>query len=323
MQKAGVCARYVLRNLRSLIRERLGLRAGESGATHQAFTPEQSVSYIRKVFDDYLAYGGVSKDWIRGKRILEIGPGDNLGVALLFAASGAEQVVCLDRFETRAAPNQLRRVYELLRAGLEEQEQRSFDEAIDCASLQIHPEKVRLVTGVPVERADEALSAGSFDCVISRAVLEEVSKAKLAACLSAQDRVLKPGGRMAHKVDLRDYGIFSSLDFHPLEYWTLPGWLHSLMSSHEPAPNRCRASAYRRTLERLGYSVESFVTHLAGRDEEIEPHWKEWPLDSRVEKARELVGQIRGRLDSEFRALTDEDLMAMGVFLSARKPGDQ
>jgi hypothetical protein len=124
---------------------------------------------------------------------------------------------------------------------------------------------------------------------------------------------------MAHKIDLRDYGIFSGLGFHPLEYWTLPGWLHGLMSSHEPAPNRCRASIYRSTLEGLGYRVESYVTHLAGTQEEIEPHWREWPADDRVETARELVGGIRGRLDAEFRALADEDLMAMGVFLSARK----
>jgi SAM-dependent methyltransferase len=319
LHKAGICARYMLRNLRSLIRERLHLHAGESGATHQSFSAEQSVAYVRKVFDDYLTYGGVSKEWIRGKRILEIGPGDNFGVALLLAASGAGQVVCLDRFETSSDPSQQRRVYELLRAGLSESEQKLFDEAIDSASLRLWPEKVRTVIGVPIEKAHGPLDAASFDWIVSRAVLEEVTKTKLQASLASQARLLKPDGRMAHKIDLRDYGIFTSRGFHPLEYWTLPGWLHTLMSSHEPAPNRRRPSAYRAILEQLGYSCEMYVTHLAGTDVEIEPHWSEWPSEDRVNKARELVARIRGRLDAEFQQLTDEDLMASGVFVAARR----
>jgi hypothetical protein len=319
LQKSGICARYVFRNLRSLIRDRSGLHAGESGATHQSFSAEQSVEYIRKVFADYLTYGGVSKGWIRGKRILEIGPGDNLGVALLLAASGARQVVCLDRFETHSDAAQRRRVYELLRARLSESEQILFDEAIDCSSLRVSSEKVRTVIGVPIDQADGALEAASFDWIVSRAVLEEVSKTKLAACLAAQDRLLKPRGRMAHKIDLRDYGIFSARGFHPLEYWTLPGWLHTVMSSHEPAPNRCRASTYRAMLDQLGYQFEVYVTHLAGTDAEIEPHWKHWPLDARADKARQLVAGIRGRLDAGFRELSDEDLITTGIFVTAEK----
>jgi hypothetical protein len=62
-----------------------------------------------------------------------------------------------------------------------------------------------------------------------------------------------------------------------------------------------------------------YVTHLAGTDVEIEPHWSEWPSEDRVNKARELVARIRGRLDAEFQQLTDEDLMAAGVFVAARR----
>lgn len=319
LQKAGICGRYVFRNLRSLIRDRLHWRAGESGATHQNLSAAQSVEYIRKVFGDYLTYGGVSKEWIRGKRILEIGPGDNFGVALLLAASGARQVVCLDRFETSSDAARQRRVYELLRAGLSESEQTLFDEAMDSATLRMNPDKVRPVIGVPIEKADSALDAASFDWIVSRAVLEEVTKTKLQASIEAQARLLKPGGRMAHKIDLRDYGIFSTRGFHPLEYWTLPGWLHTLMSSHEPAPNRRRPSAYRAILEQLGYACEVYVTHLAGTEAEIEPHWKEWPSEDRVDKAREMVARIRGRLDAEFQQLSDEDLMAAGVFVAVQR----
>jgi hypothetical protein len=277
------------------------------------------VAYIQGVVSDYCTYGGVSKDWLQGKRILEIGPGDNLGVALLLAASGAAQVVCLDRFETRSDPAQRRKIYETLRSGLSGEQRERFDEALDISSLRFRPEKVRAVIGVPIEKADTVLEAGSFDWILSRAVLEEVPKAKLAACFDVQHRLLAPAGRMAHKIDLRDYGIFSTRGFHPLEYWTLPGWLHALMSSHEPAPNRRRASAYRALLENLGYRCDTFITHLAGAEAEIEPHWKDWPRDARVDRARQLVARIRPRLAAEFQALSEEDLMTTGIFVAATK----
>jgi SAM-dependent methyltransferase len=320
LQKAGICARYVFRNLRATIRDHLHLREGESGATHQSFSAAQSVEYLKHVFADYLTYGGVSNDWLQGKRVLEIGPGDNLGVALLLAASGAGQVVCLDRFETRSDPAQQRTIYETLRSSLSEDEQKRFDEALDVPGLRFRPEKVRTVIGVPVEKADSVLEAGSFDWIISRAVLEEIPGSKLARCFAVQHRLLAPGGRLAHKIDLRDYGIFSGRGFHPLEYWTLPGWLHALMSSHEPAPNRRLASAYRSMLEDLGYRCDIFLTHLVGTEAELEPHCRDWPLDRRVEQARLLAARIRPRLAAEFRGLGDEDLMTAGIFISAQKP---
>jgi Methyltransferase domain len=319
LEKATICARYVLRNLRAGIRGGLRLREGESGATHQNLSVEQSAAYIQRVFDDYLTYGGVSKDWLRGKRVLEIGPGDNLGVALLLYAAGAREVVCLDRFETRSDPIRSRKIYETLRSRLSEGERQRCDEALDRNSLRFDPARVRTVIGVPIEHADRVLEAGSFDWIVSRAVLEEVPRRKLAACLAVQHRLLAAGGRLAHKIDLRDYGIFSARDFHPLEYWTLPEWLHALMSSHEPAPNRLRASAYRAMLEAHGYRCDTFVTHLAGADAEIDPHWKDWPREARVEQARRLVEQIRPRLAAPFRQLSDEDMMTTGIFVAATK----
>jgi hypothetical protein len=319
LQKAGICVRYIFRNLRAMTRGVFQLKTGESGATHQNLSAEQSVEYLKRVFADYLTYGGVSKDWLPGKRILEIGPGDNLGVALLLAAAGARQVVCLDRFEIRSDPARRQKIYKLLRSGLSQREQQRFDEALDIDSLHFRAEKIRPLIGVPVETSDSVLEAGAFDWIISRAVLEEVPQGKLAACLAVQDRLLAPAGRMAHKIDLRDYGIFSARGFHPLEYWTLPEWLHALMSSHEPAPNRKRAAGYRALLENLGYRCDMFITHLAGNEPEIEPHWQGWPNDRRADEARQLVAQIRPRLAAEFRALTEEDLMTTGIFLAAVK----
>ena len=58
----------------------------------------ETLNYINNVYEDYIRYSSISVEIIRGKRILEIGCGDNLGIALKFLAAGAAQVICLDKF---------------------------------------------------------------------------------------------------------------------------------------------------------------------------------------------------------------------------------
>ena len=72
---------------------------------------QESLAYIEKQFTDYLKYAGLSAESLKGKRILELGPGDNLGVALRFLSAGAESVVYLDRFYSKRDPAHERNVY--------------------------------------------------------------------------------------------------------------------------------------------------------------------------------------------------------------------
>jgi hypothetical protein len=67
------------------------------GSTHNKKPICQSLRYINEQFEDYLKYSELSRDRLRGLRVLELGFGDNLGVALKFLVAGAEQVVCLDK----------------------------------------------------------------------------------------------------------------------------------------------------------------------------------------------------------------------------------
>ena len=69
----------------------MGRRDGPMGATHQRFELEGGLEYIDRVFSDYLTYGSLGPADLEGARILELGPGDNLGVALRFAAAGAAE----------------------------------------------------------------------------------------------------------------------------------------------------------------------------------------------------------------------------------------
>src|ERR1035441_4786828 len=95
--KWRIVAGAIYSNRRIQAQLRAGNAEGHSGATHRDWTTDQSLAYIDTVFQEYLEYGGLSIDGLRGKSILEIGPGDNLGVALTFLAAGAHRVVCLDK----------------------------------------------------------------------------------------------------------------------------------------------------------------------------------------------------------------------------------
>ena len=93
------------------------------GSTHLNSSVTDSLAYIEKQFADYITYAGLSRDALNGKRILELGPGDNLGVALKFLAAGADSVVCLDRFYSKRNAEHEREIYKALREKLSAEEQ--------------------------------------------------------------------------------------------------------------------------------------------------------------------------------------------------------
>ncbi|MGA2192996.1 MAG: hypothetical protein ABSG42_06445, partial [Nitrospirota bacterium] len=85
-----------------------------SGSTHSKKTLQESLEYINVVFDDYVNYSGITPEHILDKQVLEVGPGDNFGVALKFLASGAKRVVCLDKFYSKRDPERQAEIYSAL-----------------------------------------------------------------------------------------------------------------------------------------------------------------------------------------------------------------
>src|SRR5690242_10683653 len=83
-----------------LIKRRAAKGVAETlhGSTHSHKPLADSLGYINVQFDDYLRYGGLTPEALAGKRVFELGFGDNIGVALKFLAAGAARAVCLDKF---------------------------------------------------------------------------------------------------------------------------------------------------------------------------------------------------------------------------------
>jgi glycosyltransferase involved in cell wall biosynthesis/SAM-dependent methyltransferase len=290
-----------------------------SGSTHTKFLLAESLEYISKVFDDYLIYSGASIQALQDKRVLEIGPGDNFGVAIKFLLAGAKQVVCLDKFFSRQDGKKQSKIYQALREQLDDDEKHIFDEVVRLDEGTVgDSEKLLCMYGTGIEEAGEVVEAESFDLIVSRVVLQDVPEPDLA--FSVMDRLLRPGGYLIHKIDFRDHGMFGARH-HPLTFLTIPNWIYRLMTYDSGKANRRLIGYYRRKTHELGYDTKLLITHLVGSQREILPHKETitWGVDH-SDSTLSLLSEIRPRLQAEFREMPDEDLMVSGVFLVASKP---
>jgi SAM-dependent methyltransferase len=292
------------------------------GSTHSGWSVSKSVEYINRVFQDYLVYGGLSEADLAGKSILEVGPGDNLGVSLKFLAAGAAEAACLDRvFSIRDAPREWN-IYSALRAECSETERAGYDAAIDLTDgIVLRPEKLRYIYGVGIEDAERLFPSPRFDLIVSRAVLMEVHRLDLA--IEVMDRLLRPGGMMIHQIaPAHDYGIFTQHGYHSLEYLTIPDWLYKRMTQDSGKPNRRFIADYRSTLSSMGYNVQCHITAVIGSEgPEFPP--KTFYVQRGIhysDKTLALLRGIRPRLQPRFREAAEEELMVRGAFLVARKP---
>jgi len=291
------------------------------GATHLGKTLEQSLEYINLVYSDYLEYGGLRPADFAGKRVLEIGPGDNLGVALRFYAAGAGRVVCLDKFFARRDAAQQSAIYRALRETLPASERERYDRAISFADGRavIDAACVQYIYGVALERACEVLAPQSFDVIVSRAVLWEIYDPDPA--LRALDELLRPGGIMIHKIACLDW-MFTQNGYHPLEFLTIPEAMYRWIARDSGKSNRRTIAHYRDAMRRLGYDAQFHITRTVGmQGAEFPPGVTS--LQNGVhygEESIELIRSIRPRLQPVFRGLPDEDLLVEDMFLVARRP---
>lgn len=292
------------------------------GSTHSHIPLSDSLAYINAQFDDYLKYGELTPEELRGKRIFELGFGDNIGVALRFLAVGAGHTVCLDKFYSKRDKEQERKIYQALRETLSAEEKHLFDEAVDLTDgIRINPDKIECIYGVDVEDAEELKRAEPFDFVISRGAIQDIFEPD--AAFAAMDRILKPGGLMLHKIDLSDQGMFREYGMNPLTFLTISDSVYRLMAEGSGKPNRKKMSYYRHLLEKLGYDVKILITDIIGRGGmgDLYPHKESIALDvDYSEETLSLVKEIRPKLSASFKEMSDEELLVDGIFVIARKP---
>jgi|KBSSwiStaDraftv2_1062776.scaffolds.fasta_scaffold175015_2 SAM-dependent methyltransferase len=316
-----IIAYKIYDNWRLKNRFAIGVIDTSHGSSHSSKTLDESVAYIQSQFQDYLNYGELTYSELDQKSVLELGFGDNIGVGLLFIAAGTKLMMGIDKFYSKRNVAQERNIYLALRETLGDVEKSRFDSAVDLSNgIIFNSSRINLLNGLTLEQATSKLLSQNiqFDLIISRAVLEEIYDP--SGVLRASDRLLKPGGMMLHKIDLSDYGIFRDAGMHPLTFLTIPRFLYRKMSSDSGIPNRKLMGYYQETMKSLGYAARFFVCSTIGMETALQ--WNEIGVNDsqRVAIAAALIGQIRPRLCSEFKELSDEELMTDSIFIAAKKP---
>jgi SAM-dependent methyltransferase len=287
------------------------------GSTHSNKTIAESLAYIELQYEDYCTYAELAPENIKGKRILELGCGDNVGVALRFLADEAAQVVCLDKFYALRDSQNERDIYLELRQRLSSDQRRAFDDAVNLTSgIEINQQRLRCIHGRELDEfaRDNNNDEDRFDIILSRAVIEEIYDPE--PIFETADRLLRPGGLVSHKIDLSDYGM------NPLTFLTIPEWIYRRMASASGIPNRKLIGYYRELVARFEYSARFFISNLVGRGDLI-PHKERLELNIDYgESEISLIENFRPRLNSTFANLPTEDLLVSGIFLVARKPNE-
>jgi SAM-dependent methyltransferase len=186
--------------------------------------------YVRGLFQKHSAAIAKLGGRIDG-RALEIGPGGNLGVALLMAAAGAEHVDCIDTTPwSTGAPKAL---YEELGA-------------TNMSKVEYR---------APVDIHKSGLPDASYDVIYSHACFEHFQDPHRAILEIA--RMLKVGGFTSHQVDLRDHRDFS----HPLDHLRYSDLMWRLASSNRGCGgNRWRLADYERVFAAAGFRLDAEVT---------------------------------------------------------------
>ncbi|HET9388619.1 MAG TPA: class I SAM-dependent methyltransferase [Steroidobacteraceae bacterium] len=212
---------------------------------------DRCVAYDTQVVTDWLGvlarYTDGDTD-LRGKDILELGPGSDLGVGLLLLARGAASYNACDVHElAKLAPAAF---YDALFASLPR------NDGIDVAGMR---EALRQsIAGAPsrlnyVVRSDFDISAafapGSIDMVFSQAAFEHFED--IDEVVRRLTIVCRPGARIVAEIDLKTHSRWVR-DHDPNNIYRFPDPLYK-MFRFRGSPNRVRPYQYAQAFQRNGW----------------------------------------------------------------------
>lgn len=158
-----------------------------------------SKDYAIRIFDQHLARSGYAEN-LKGKVILEVGPGDSIATALIASAHGAKAIlVDVGPFASVDIEYYLSICKLLQDRGLNAPEIRGFR---NLAAILNACNAQYMTDGLNSLRTIES---NSVDVIYSHAVLEHIRASIFADTVAEWKRILKPMGCCSHNVDLKDH----------------------------------------------------------------------------------------------------------------------
>jgi len=225
------------------------------------------------------------KELFRGRRVLELGPGNTRSITLSARVRGATMAAGWDAFDVQSRDETyLRPIYEALLA--------------DLGEPGGFPRALELTRDIRVHKDAETLRAAGtkFDLVLSRAVLEHVRD--VDRLYGDLEGLLSDDAVLIHKVDLRCHGFRLN---HELDFLLFPERVWRRLTTHIGEPNRVRYPDYLAVGEKHGFvPVYASSTHVI-------------PL----EDAR----RVRKNLAVPFRDMADDVLSVLGFWMVQVRKG--
>lgn len=304
------CFSYITHNIRIHLRGFRGDIESTSGTTHSTINAAESVQYITDVFNDYKRLSGLDKFY---GRMAEIGPGDNVGVALMFLNDGCTSADLADRFYSKRNAAKQSEIYEQL--GNKHPTIKKFLKNSNLSDDATFP-MIKRYYGKKAAGEVFFDDNKGYDIIVSRSVLEHLDDPILS--LRSMYKALNPCGKLIHKVDLRDHAMFTP-NRHDSTFLTIPNWIYALMTKGSGFPNRVLIHKYKQAMKEIGCTHEFFVTGLYGTGSlEHEYKFNEIPHTLK-EKALQHFNRYNKSYSSTFRDISADDLIVSGFFLVATK----
>lgn len=255
------------------------------------------------------------------RTVVELGPGDSIGIGLMALLTGAEQYHALDAVRHASAEMNLLvfdQLVDLLTIQTPIPSGGEFSEILPELSDYRFPREIlteaRLTQALASERLTRLRNAlagdltaspiyylapmgrmneipsSSVDLIISQAVMEHVDQ--LEAIYAECFRILKPGGFMSHQVDFRCHDTAPEWNGH----WKYSDLTWRLMRGGRPwFINRQPCSMHLSLVSRAGFSLCAEIKQFGN-----------FGISSR-------------QLASRFKALSENDLKTAGVLVLANK----
>lgn len=276
---------------------------------------------IAKTQLDQMRQLGVAPE---GIRFLELGPGTDFGPALILASMGASVIVA-DRFLSEWQEEHHRPLYRRLVElwpGPNSQLLAAVEGGYEATTL------IRLAE--PAE-ALSSIGDATIDFTYSNAVLEHISE--IEAVTREIARVMKPGAKGAHQIDLRDHRNFD----RPLEHLVMAesDFLITSVDVHNEFGNRLRASEFDAHWNARGLAVvkryldgaaPDYVADVLPRLRKAHSSYRNWPAeDVQVMSSLFLIEKpLEPQTDASARAAFSLSLMAqikaLSLFEAAHQP---
>ncbi|WP_035358627.1 class I SAM-dependent methyltransferase [Edaphobacter aggregans] len=199
----------------------------EQGTEYAAKTAIDSFETLRPYLPDLTGLTG-----------LEIGPGDNIGVAECCLANGAAHMICVEQFAT---VHDLPTMSELI--------------AQRYGPYSSRPKHVQAV----FESVDREV-----DFIYSVDVMEHV--ASVSDAIRHMAKILKPGGVAVHSVDFAGHNTYAGTG---IDFLTCPDWMWKMLHSHLQTTNRIRYGELIDAAKCAGLELVSAVPVITVSDERV------------------------------------------------------